>query len=472
MILNRIFRTYTFRFAVLYILTISLCASFISAMIYWSISYDYFSRVHDGIRMELEAAAESYTTNGIQGFRDRVQERIGPDSADRYFFVLADEDKRVLAGNLSAWPTFNSYMDGWLRFEKSLFDWGAGNPQEFVGRAIQLPNGYRVLVARNYEDVGQRIELVATMLVYTTIVTVILGVIGGAIISAGMIRRIDSLNQSIASIMHGNLSERLTVTSRGGEIDQLAAQLNIMLERIQSSMDDVRQVSDSIAHDLRTPLTRLRNKLSMLQSQATPENRDIYREMLLESDQLLSIFSSLLRIAQVEAGTKKSNFTEVDITKIFVDVVELYEPLASVNGLALDIVRADSCMIQGDRDLLFQMLVNLMDNAIKYTPEGGAIATELKVEEDHLTIVFADNGPGIPQEKYSKVFQRFYRVEESRGVQPGNGLGLSLVHAVAILHGGKVILSDSAAYHSGSAMPGLQVTIDIPLANNRMAALG
>lgn len=463
MILNRIFKTYTFRFAVGYILTISLSASFISALIYWGISYDYFNRVHNGIYRELEAAARSYEKSGITGFEQRVKKRTAPDSSDRYFFALADTDKKVLAGNLSKWPPFNTYVDGWFTFEKSLFDWQGSKPQDFVGRSMRLENGYYVLVARNYEDVGRRIELVAGVLTYTTLVTVILGVIGGAFISAGMIRRIDSLNRSIASIMHGNLSERLIVTARGGEIDQLASQLNMMLDRIENSMSDVREVSNNIAHDLRTPLTRLRNKLSMLSAQSIPENRDLIREMLLESDQLLSIFSSLLRIAQVEAGTQKSNFTDVDITKIFVDVVELYEPLASVNGLALEIVQSDACHIQGDKDLLFQMLVNLMDNAIKYTPEGGAIATALSVRGNHLQIVFADNGPGIPLNKYEKVFQRFYRVEESRGVQPGNGLGLSLVKAVAVLHGGKVMLGDSYSYFPDSPTPGLQVTIELPI---------
>ncbi len=463
MILNRIFKTYTFRFAVGYVFTISLCASFISALIYWAISFDYFNRVQEGIRLELEAATASYQASGIEGFEKRVKKRTSPDRRDRYFFALADTNKKVLAGNLSQWPAFNAYVDGWFTFEKNLFDWQDNKPQDFVGLSVVLDNGYQVLVARNYEDVGQRIELVAGMLIYTTLVTVILGVIGGAFISAGMIKRIDSLNRSISNIMHGNLSERLKVTTRGGEIDQLATQLNMMLDRIEDSMNDVREVSNNIAHDLRTPLTRLRNKLSLLSAQSTPENRDLIREMLHESDQLLSIFSSLLRIAQVEAGTQKSNFTHVDLTQIFVDVVELYEPLASVNGKSLEIVKSDACHIQGDKDLLFQMLVNLLDNAIKYTPEGGAIVAGLYVEPDCLRIVFVDNGPGIPVQKYEKVFQRFYRVEESRGVQPGNGLGLSLVKAVAVLHGGTITLSDSRHYFPDSATSGLQVTIEIPI---------
>jgi len=254
------------------------------------------------------------------------------------------------------------------------------------------------------------------------------------------------------------------VTNRGGEIDQLAMQLNIMLDRIENSMNDVREVSNNIAHDLRTPLTRLRNKLSLLESRSSPQNKGLVREMLVEADHLLSTFSALLRISQVESGAKKANFTDVDLTRIFVDVMELYEPVASVKGIDLKIERADPVHIQGDKDLLFRMLANLIDNAIKYTPNDGAITIALYDQGERLRMVYSDNGPGIPPEKYKKVFQRFYRVDESRGIQPGNGLGLSLVQAVAILHGGDISLSDSREFHPNSQTPGLQVNITMPLA--------
>lgn len=461
MILKRIFRTYTFRFSFFYVLLISVCSSVICGLIYRSVAIDYFYNVGQSVDQHLHSALASFNQkediNAFQHFVDKST----ADETERYYFVLKDANQKILAGNLRIWPEYTPVDESFSRFQSSIF--GVEVNKAFLGRAITLPSGHTLLVARNYEDVGSRVSLVAQMLLYVTLLMVFLGVIGGAMISALIVERVDTLNRSISAIMHGNLSERLVVTSRGGEIDELASQLNKMLDRIQDSMNDVRQVSDNIAHDLRTPLTRLRNKLSLLGAQSAPEHRDLIREMLLESDQLLSIFSSLLRIAQVESGTKKSNFTDIDITKIFVDVVELYEPLASVNSLLLEIDRADACHLRGDKDLIFQMLVNLLDNAIKYTPEGGSIKTALIVENKTLKIIFADNGPGIPTEKYTKVFQRFYRVEESRGVQPGNGLGLSLVYAVTVLHGGKVQLSDGRAYHPDSLTPGLQMTIEIPL---------
>ena len=464
MIPRRIFRTYTFRFAVLYVLTISVSASMISALVYWSISHSYFERVQQAITLELDNAVEQFQQTGLAGFSAYVDSRTSPGVSGHYYFILSREgSNEALAGNLDSWPALSSLLGGWLSGGRDLFDWGRERQTHFVGQSRVLDNGYRILVARHYEDVNQRVELVATTLFQSTIVTIILGVIGGAIISAGMIRRIDSLNHSITTIMQGDLTERLPMSGRGGEIDQLAGQLNIMLDRIESSMNDVRQVSDNIAHDLRTPLTRLRNKLSTLEKRSSPQNRDMVREMLVEADHLLSICAALLRIAQVESGAKKSDFTEVDLARIYTDVVELYEPLASVKDIALDMRGADACVIQGDKDLLFQMLANLMDNAIKYTPQGGAITTVFDVGEGELRIVFADNGLGIPPKKYNKVFQRFYRVEESRGIQPGNGLGLSLVQAVSVLHGGRVELSDSRAFYPHSKTPGLTVTVHIPL---------
>lgn len=466
MILNRIFRTYTFRFTVLYVLTISVTASAISTLVYLFIAHDYFEQVDTSIQLELESAATSFERGGQHGFEDYVLSRTIANVGERYYFVLTAEDGRsILAGNLDELPELMQYPGDGLSLGKTLVDWRGDHANSFIGQSMVLPGGQRIVAARHYEDVNQRVELVASTLIQSTIVTILLGVIGGAFISANMIRLIDSLNQSIATIMQGNLSERLPVSQRGGEIDQLAAQLNMMLERIESSMNDVRQVSDNIAHDLRTPLTRLRNKLSTLEKRASPDNRDSVREMLVEADHLLSICSALLRIARVESGAKRADFSDVSLSRIFVDVVELYEPLASVKDIALSIECKDEVHIQGDKDLLFQMLANLIDNAIKYTPSGGAIMTSLFVRNDTIYMNFADNGLGIPPEKYEKVFQRFYRVEESRGIQPGNGLGLSLVQAVAVLHGGSVRLSDSRAYFPDNATPGLTISIMMPLAS-------
>lgn len=469
MILNRIFRTYTFRFTVLYVLTISVLATAISALVYLFMARDYLFEVDRHIRLELESAVASYQQAGVEGFDDFVLQSTIQNAEARYHFLLVDADKNIIAGNLTVVPEITRYFTKRLTFIQPLLNWHKDHSNTFMGRDEKLADGRRIIVARDYGSVNERIALVARTLIQSTLVTILLGFIGGALISANMIRLLDSLNQSIAALMQGNLSERLPVSMRGGEIDQIAGQLNVMLDRIESSMNDVRQVSDNIAHDLRTPLTRLRNKLSTLEKRARPENRDMVREMLVEADHLLSICSALLRIAQVESGAKRADFTDVDIAQIFVDVVELYEPLASVKDIALTIESADSVHIQGDKDLLFQMLANLIDNAIKYTPSGGAIVTQLFVSDGIIHIIFADNGLGIPPAKYEKVFQRFYRVEESRGIQPGNGLGLSLVQAVAVLHGGKVRLSDSLAHFPGHETPGLKICVMIPLVLNPLA---
>jgi signal transduction histidine kinase len=465
-ILNRIFRTYTFRFAVLYVLTISLAASAISTFFFIYSAGDYFKQVNQEINTKIEFLTEQFQAGGVEGFKQHINHYPYSDEISHFHYCLTnDNGKTLLAGNFEQVPVLQEYPKNSLDFAKWLIfrDQTNKNELQFVGQSRELADGHSIVVARHFEDVNQRVDLVASTLTQLTVVMIFLGLVGGTLISARMIRRLDELNQSIATIMQGHLSERLPVSPLNGELDQLASQLNIMLERIESSMNDVREVSDNIAHDLRTPLTRLRNKLSTLEKRSSSENRDLVREMVVEADHLLSICSALLRIARVESGTKRTDFTEVDIAQIFVDVVELYEPVASVKNINLTIESEESVHIQGDKDMLFQMLVNLVDNAIKYTPEGGAIITQLFIKQGMINIIFADNGLGIPKEKYSKVFQRFYRVEESRGIHPGNGLGLSLVQAVAVLHGGQVQLSDSMELFPSNITPGLQITIQIPL---------
>lgn len=464
MILSRILRAYTFRLIVLYVLVISLCASAISTFVYLYIARNYFDQVNNHIQLELESAIESYSQHGVEGFDEYTLQRSKLESGVNYYFAIADIDGRtVLAGNVESLPDITYDSQRGFELGKHLFTWEGSHGQKFIGHSVSLDNGLSVFVARHFEDVYQRVDLVARTLIFSTIVTILLGIIGGAFITVSTIRLIDSLNRSIARIMQGDLSERLPVSLRGGEIDQLASQLNIMLDKIEDAMNEVRQVSDNIAHDLRTPLTRLRNRLSTLEKKSSEEHRELIKEMVVESDHLLSICGALLRIARVESGTKRTDFSELDLAQIFVDVAELYEPLASVKDIELTIDCHDQALILGDKDLLFQMLVNLIDNAIKYTPEGGKIATQLYIEDDVINLVFADNGPGIPAEKYNKVFQRFYRVEESRGIQPGNGLGLSLVQAVASLHGGRVVLSDSLDIFVGNPTPGMKFIIQIPL---------
>jgi signal transduction histidine kinase len=252
--------------------------------------------------------------------------------------------------------------------------------------------------------------------------------------------------------MGGDLSQRIPIRGSGDELDQLAGNLNSMIDEIERLMDGIRHVSDNIAHDLRTPLTRLRNRLEQLQidlEDGSPYQNDV-EQGIADADQLLATFAALLRIARIEAGGHIAKFKNVDLATLVHDAAELYEALAEEKQLRFSTQVDASVAVDGDRDLLFQAITNLLDNAIKYTPAGGEVSLELKHIGKTADIVISDSGAGIPEAERDKVGQRFYRLESSRST-PGSGLGLSLVKAVANLHRAELLFEDNA--------PGLKATL-------------
>ncbi len=437
-----------------YVAGLSITVFLVLAVIYTLISRDYFAQVHDTIQHELNTLTKTYQAGGEAAVDEFVKIHGGPDRLIRFFFLVVDEDFKRIAGNLDEWPESRQYRDGWLGFDLQALsgDWDEVGT-EFVARSHKLPTGETVMVARHYADVINSAKLVSGALTRSMIVTIILGTIGGAIVAGRMVTRIDHMNQSVRRIMSGDLSERIDVSESSGDFRRLAENLNQMLDKIEQLMLGMRQVSDNIAHDLRTPLTRLRNKLSELHS-ATGETEQV-QDLIDEADGLLATFSALLRIAQVESGNPRSGFTEVDLKVILLDVIELYEPLAAEKSQSLDVDLASVQSFQGDRNLLFQAVANLVDNAIKYTPEAGEVGVRLWEQQGQLIVDVADSGPGVSPAEREKVLQRFYRVEASRSEHPGNGLGLSLVNAVIKLHGGSIQLGDN--------FPGLRVSVRIPL---------
>lgn len=454
MILNRIFNSFTFRFMSGYVAGLSVTVFLVLAVIYTLISRDYFSQVHKTIRDELDALTETYQQGGADAVDEFVKVHAGPDRLIRFFFLVVDENFQPIAGNLDEWPESRQYRDGWLGFDLKLLsgDWDDVGT-EFVARSRKLPTGETLMVARHYADVINSAKLVSGALTRSMIVTIILGTIGGAIVAGRMVTRIDQMNQSLRRIMSGDLSERIDVPDSSGDFRRLAENLNQMLDKIEQLMLGMRQVSDNIAHDLRTPLTRLRNKLSELHQETDEPER--VQALIDEADGLLATFSALLRIAQVESGNPRAGFAEVDLKVILLDVIELYEPLATDKDQSLEVDLASVQRFHGDRNLLFQAVANLVDNAIKYTPEQGRVGVRLWQQQGQVIVEVADSGSGISPAERDKVLQRFYRVEASRSEHPGNGLGLSLVNAVVKLHGGSLQLGDN--------FPGLRVSLRIPL---------
>jgi signal transduction histidine kinase len=412
-------------------------------------TYDYFQELQESLVDELDTVSTVYRGQGVAGVEQYMQDRSIAADGRRFQYLVTDADYEKLAGTLQRWPEFREVGDGWVAFGLELA--GAEGEGELLGRPLVLESGH-LLVALRYSDVMESVMLVFRTLVRTMIATVLLGVVGGVFAAAHTLRRVDEVNEGIDDIVHGDLSQRIPLGDAVGNVRRLIENFNSMLDQTESLMQGVRTVSDNIAHDLRTPLTRMRNQLSQLKDDSPVATAERVQSIIDECDGILETFSALLRIAQLEAGNRISNFGPVDMNALVQDVIELYEPLAQEKGIHLASECAPEVHCDGDRDLIFQMLANLLDNAVKYTPAGGSIRVELRPDAAGLTsLVVVDSGPGIPEVDREAVFQRFVRLESSREEQQGSGLGLSLVKAVVNLHRGSVRLLDNA--------PGLRVEV-------------
>lgn len=453
--LTRIFASMTFRFMFSYVAGLSLAVFVILALIFASYSYNYYSSVNQALRDESARLQDIYEKGGASALSEAFARPQNGRSEEHFLYLLIDADNRRLAGALDAWPV--EHYRSWLALEYRVWLQGvADQRQQMLTHATTLGDGKRLMVARKYRDMITFEHIILNVLLRSMLVTILLGAIGGAVVAGSAVRDIESINRAVESIMQGDLSERVTVRQSRGGFHSLAITVNRMLDRIQALMEGMRQVSDNIAHDLRTPLTRLRNHLASLQGKVTGEAQNTVQALLEEADGLLATFNALLRIAQIESGNRVSGFQSIDMTVILNDVIELYEPLAADKRIAIETRLADSMPLSGDRDLLFQALANLLDNAIKYTPEEGRIWVRADICNAEIRVEVADSGAGIPAVDREKVFRRFYRVESSRSQQPGNGLGLSLVQAVVNLHAGHIALTDNH--------PGLKVTVRLPAA--------
>ncbi len=445
-------RSSTFRLALVYVAFFSTSALGLMGFIYW-FTAGYMARQTDAtIEAEIRGLAERYDIAGLDGLSRLIAERVArqqPTGSSLY--LLTDRRARPLVGNLSRWPDVTADEEGWLNFRLEGYGPAGDDLHPARARPFLLRGGFRLLVGRDVQELEAVRRLTLRTLAWGLAVTLVLGLVGGTLMARGMMRRIETINATSRDIMSGDLSRRIPTRGSGDELDRLAESLNAMLDRIQSLMEGVRQVSDNIAHDLRTPLARLRNRL---ETAALPEtdpqaSRAALESALAEADALLATFNALLRIARIEARERRAAFTEVDLGELIGDVGELYEPLAEDKRQSL-LTDSTAAVVTGDRDLLFQALANLLDNAIKYTPAGGTIRVSLSTAGDAVELTVADDGPGIPEAFRERVLQRFFRVDPSRP-SGGSGLGLSLVAAVADLHGATLRLDDM--------QPGLKVTL-------------
>jgi signal transduction histidine kinase len=446
----------TFRYIVKYVTVLSAAVFLLLGAFYLYFSYTSFKELGQNVVEELDTLQVVYRGQGLSGVEQYIADQMALPSVNRFYYLVTDQSGAKVAGNLPAAPRYQEFEDGWLGFEMDLQDWGESIDVDFVARPIELGDGYRAMVASDYADIVERAELVFHTLFRAMLVTLLLGITGGFLSAARAFNQVEMLNSEISRIVRGGPGQRLNVEGVSGYFRALATVMNQMLEQMEGLMQGVRRVSDNIAHDLRTPLTRMRNELSQLRDGRSPVEGGQLAQLIDECDSLLASFNAVLRISALEAGNRLAGGSEVELSALLRDVVELYEPLAHERDIVLTLDASLPQVCKGEADLLFQMFANVLDNAIKYTPDGGQITVQLQSGPGGVghSVVIADSGPGIPLVERKNVFRRFYRVESSRTEQPGHGLGLSLVQAIAQYHHGVVELRGNS--------PGLQVRIKLP----------
>ena len=421
-----ILRSSTFRLALVYASLFGVSVMLLLAFIYWSTAGYMTRQTEAAIEAEIDTFAERYRSTGLPGLVRLIEERLEDRSS---LYLLADPVYRPLVGNLERWPRARRGPGGWLELQIHRDPEGA---QPALARTFTLPGAFHLLVGRDVAVLSRTKRLITRTLVWGLALTVLLALAGGVLMSRSTARRIEAIRRTGSEIMRGDLSRRIPRDGSNDDFDQLATHLNEMLDRIAAAMDGVREVADNIAHDLRTPLGRLRNRLEILQARSGGARAEV-DAALTEADRLLATFNALLRIARVEAGERVSGFAEVDVARLLRDVVELYEPAAQEKGQHVDADLPPHAPVPGDRHLLFQSFANVLDNAIKYSPRGGTITLRAEARPGQVRVRVSDTGPGIPAGERDAVMRRFHRGESSR-TTPGSGLGLSLVGAVAGLH--------------------------------------
>jgi signal transduction histidine kinase len=463
----QVWRTSTVRLTATFIAIFVVFAILLMGFIGWQSSVQIQRQQADDIDREVRLFQRIEANQGIRALAfalNRLSSQPGPG-----VYYLGDASGQYLLGNLTDLPPDVLIEPGVYNFDYDrpdpLEDEGVQRrgprPRSGVAvvRSVELENGMRLVVGRDIVERRGYSAIILQSFLVGVVGIILFSIVAGGVTARRVLKRIDTIRDTSTKIMSGNLSERVPITRRNDEFDGLARNLNAMLDRIEQLLQGLKEVTDNVAHDLKTPLTRLRNQAeSALRDTASPESREQALETVIaESDRLIQTFNALLMIARVEAGAPSGALSEIDVSAIVADMAELYAPVAEDAGIAVTTDIAEGVNLHANRELVGQAMVNLLENAMKYArPEDGSpgkIAVELRREGRKVVIVVADNGPGIPEPDRQRVLERFVRLEKSRS-EAGSGLGLALVNAVARLHGGAFRIEDNG--------PGVRAVLELP----------
>lgn len=446
---NKLLRASSFRLALLYagLLTASVLVLF--GVTYW-FATDYAAQDETNeIGVELASIQDEARSQGADRLPAIIDNHLRLRRDVRAVYLLQDPAGHKIIGNIDALTPFvgptilNSVLDGQMLLVRAY--------------GTRLANGDYLIVGQDTATLRQMKALIVRAFSVGFVVTVLMAILGSVIVSTTVLKRVDAVNRTARAIMGGDFSQRVPVRGTDDEFDELAASMNAMLDRIEDLMRSMRQVSNDIAHDLRTPLTRLRQRLEYAKRRvySVEELHDVLGHSISQVDSILETFGALLRIAQIEAGGREEKNAAIDISKLLLAIVDDFAPAAEDHGQRLVAEIEPQLRAQGDPELLTQLVVNLVENAIRHSPSGARISVQARASGEGIELAVCDTGPGIPLQERENVLRPFYRLEASRTTE-GNGLGLSLVAAIAKRHHAKLSFGDNA--------PGLRVAVLFPVA--------
>ena len=443
-------RSAGFRFAALYAVLIVASVAALALFLWWQTAGALDRQSETVITFDVDDLRAQLAIGGVPLMAETIEERIKQNPESDAVYMLTDPGGERLAGNLTRWPA-EIVRRGWydLTVERG------GTPLNTRVQALALPGGSRLLVGRDISIRTKISELLTRAMVWGAGVVVVLATLGALLVRKLFRRMIGNVSSTAAAVSRGDLTRRVHLSGRGDEFDQLSEAINDMLDRIARLMEGVKQVSNAIAHDLRTPIARARARLEEASGHGSgaAELRSAIEQATADLDGIVSVFQALLRIAEIEAGSRRAAFAAVDLAPLLADLAELYEASAEEKGLTLQLKASASLPVDGDVTLIQQAVANLLDNALKFSPSGSLVTLSGTAVATGVEIAVTDRGPGIPELERAQATDRFYRGEKARST-PGSGLGLSLVQAVAQLHGGTLTLAD--------AQPGLRAVLTLP----------
>ncbi len=450
--LKPLIRSAGVRFAVVYAMIFGLSALALAFSIWYSTVGLLERQVQIAIRNDATALSDHFEVGGMASLVAAINERLADNIDGDVIYLLVDPLGNRVAGNFSAWPNGLNQTSTWYELPTVLH----GSHSVALLRAFALPGGSQLLVGRDVTSRAQLRHLLQVGLLWAMAIMFALGLLGAVVIRSMFRRMIQDISHTTRAISRGDLSRRVNISGNGDEFDELADNINDMLDRIARLMDGVRQVSNSIAHDLRTPITRARARLedAALHAHRPEDLRSAIERATIDLDAIIAVFQALLRIAEIEAGSRRSAFAELDLVPLLTDIDELYYDVAEERGLRLETHFAGPLHFWGDRELMQQAITNLLDNALKFSAPGTTISFTAKEEDTVISIAVGDRGPGLSAGDRERATERFFRAESARNT-PGSGLGLALVAAVAQNHSGTLRLLDNH--------PGLLAIITCPV---------